>query len=339
MKIVRLVAMGVALVATSAAVLAQEVPLPDFAPVTAEVKSRAWPIDPAKGYVVKELKPTIHMVTDGRYQSLFVVGERGVVLFDAPPSLLRYLEPAVAEVTKQPIVGLVYSHGHIDHIGGAGTILKNHPQLEIIAEEGVDHFLREQKDPSRPIPTKVFKGSTTLNFAPTKVELKVGHWHSAAGDLFAYFQDHKVLMAIDTISPTQTMFLGFNLTQNTEEYIKSFDQMLAYDFDTLVSGHRNNPATRDDVILMQKFVMDVYETAKRVSAADIKPVLGRAAAKYGNNGYAIARAVTDSQVAMCEKEVNSRWLEKISNMDVYSASQCLSALIYFQFDVGPRPAN
>lgn len=339
MKLLRSIAVIGAMMTATVAALAQEPALPDFAPVSAEVKSRAWPIDPAKGYVVRELKPTIYMVTDGRYQSLFVVTNRGVVLFDAPPSLLRNIEPAVAEVTKQSIVSLVYSHGHIDHIGGAGVILKRHPNLEIIAEEGVAHFLKEQKDPSRPVPNKTFKEATTLDLAPTTVQLKIGHWHSAAGDLLAYFPAEKILMAIDTISPAQTMFMGFNLTQNTEEYIKVFSQLLSFDFETLVTGHRSNPATREDVVQMQQFVNDVYETAKRVSAADTKTVIGRAVAKYKDNGYAVARAVTDSQVAQCEKEINSRWLEKISNMDVYAASQCMAALVYFQFDVGPRSGD
>ncbi len=66
--------------------------------------------------------------------------------------------------------------------------------------------------------------------------------------------------------------------------------------------------------------------------------MGQAIAKYGkDNGYALARAVTDSQVAQCESEINARWLDKISNIDVYSASNCQTALTYFQFDVGPDP--
>ncbi|MCD2174960.1 MBL fold metallo-hydrolase [Rhizobium sp. C4] len=337
MRVFHLIITWLALVAIPVAVSAHETVLPDLAPVSPEVKARAWPVDPAKGYVVRELKPTVFMITDGRYQSVFMTTEQGVILFDAPPSLTKYLQAAVSEVTKQPIVSLVYSHGHVDHIGGAGTILRGNPQLEIVAEEGVAQFLQEQKDPNRPVPTKVFQGKMTLNSGAASVELKVGHWHSAAGDLFIYFPNQKVLMAIDTITPGQTTFSGFNLTQNMDEYSKVFDQLLAYDFDVLVTGHRSNPANRDDVIQMQKFVKDVYETAKRASAADTKAVVGQAIAKYGkDNGYALARAVTDSQVAQCESEINARWLDKISNIDVYSASNCQTALTYFQFDVGPR---
>ncbi len=136
MRVFHLIITWLALVAIPVAVSAHETVLPDLAPVSPEVKARAWPVDPAKGYVVRELKPTVFMITDGRYQSVFMTTEQGVILFDAPPSLTKYLQAAVSEVTKQPIVSLVYSHGHVDHIGGAGTILRGNPQLEIVAEEG-----------------------------------------------------------------------------------------------------------------------------------------------------------------------------------------------------------
>lgn len=337
MKGFRLLLTWLALTVTPGVALAQDSALPDYSPVLPATKARFWPIDPNKGYVVRELKPSIFMITDGRYQSLFATSDRGVVLFDAPPSLARFILPAVTEVTKQPIVSIVYSHAHVDHIGGAGLMVKQNPQLEIVAEEGVARFLGGQKDPNRPVPTKVFKDHTTLNLGTSTAEIKVGYWHSAPGDLMVYFKEQKVLMAIDTMTAGQTVYMNYNLTENMDAYMKVFDQMLAYDFDVLVSGHRSNPATRDDVAVMKGFVTDVYETVKRVNAVDRKALVGQAIAKYGrDNGYPVARVVVDAVVADCEKEINSRWLDKISNIDVFAASQCLSALNYFTFDVGPR---
>lgn len=337
MKSFRLMLMWALLVLVPAAAFAQDSALPDFSAVLPGTKARFWPVDPSKGYAVRELKPAIFLITDGRYQSLFATTDRGVVLFDAPPSLMRNIVQAVADVTKQPIVSLVYSHSHVDHIGGAGLILRHNPQLEIVAEEGVARFLREQNDPNRPAPTKVFKDRTTLSLGAGTAELKVGYWHSAAGDLFVYFPAQKILMAVDTLTAGQTVYMNYNLTQNMDAYMKVFDQILGYDFDILVTGHRSNPANREDVTVMKGFVTDVYDTVKRVNASDRKALIGRAVTKYGrDNGYPVARVVVESVVADCEKEINSRWLDKISNVDVFAASQCLSALNYFTFDVGPR---
>ena len=70
---------------------------------------------------LKELKPDIYMITNGAYESVFVTTGRGVVLFDAPPSFAQHIVQAVAETTSEPIVQLVYSHIHVDYIGGAAS--------------------------------------------------------------------------------------------------------------------------------------------------------------------------------------------------------------------------
>jgi glyoxylase-like metal-dependent hydrolase (beta-lactamase superfamily II) len=331
-----LIAVGVLSAVTTT--VAQDNQLPNYAPLLPQAKARAWPVDPKKGYLVKELKPNVFMITDGGYQSLFATTGEGVVLFDAPPSFAQHIVQAVADVTKEPIVKLVYSHIHVDHIAGAGLILQQKPNIEIIAEEGVARFLREQKDPNRPAPTDVFKDRERLTFGSMIAELRVGYWHSPPGDLFIYLPDKRVLMAVDTMSSGSVPFMGLDLTMNTDAYLKVFDQILAYDFEVLVPGHHSNPSTRDDVKLVKDYVMDIYNTIKRIHESDHKPLTSRAAQKYGSdNSYAIARVLIDSEVDQCAKEIRDRWITKLDNVDVWAASQCRTALVYFEWDVGPRP--
>jgi glyoxylase-like metal-dependent hydrolase (beta-lactamase superfamily II) len=120
----------VAAVSIVTAAVAQNNELPDYAPLLPQARARAWVVDPQKGYLVREIKPDMFMITDGGYQLLFVTTAKGVVLFDAPPSLTKQIDQAVAEVTKEPIVMLLYSHVHVGHIGGAGLILKRNPRIE-----------------------------------------------------------------------------------------------------------------------------------------------------------------------------------------------------------------
>src|SRR5205807_9439179 len=109
----------------SGTVAAQELDeLPNYVPVLPQVKARALAVDPQKGYLVERVKPGVFVITDGAYQSAFVTTGNGVILFDAPPSLAEHLLKAVADVTSEPVVQLVYSHVHSDHIAGAGLILK-----------------------------------------------------------------------------------------------------------------------------------------------------------------------------------------------------------------------
>ncbi|HUN96282.1 MAG TPA: MBL fold metallo-hydrolase [Bradyrhizobium sp.] len=318
----------------------QDSQLPDYAPLLPHVEARAWTVDAQKGYLVRELKPTVFMITDGGYQAMFLTTGKGVVLFDAPPSFARHIVQAVAEVTEEPIVTLVYSHGHVDHVAGAGLIRQHNPQVEIVAEDGVARFLRDQKDPNRPEPTRVFKEQETLTLGSMSAELKVGYWHSPPGDLFIYLPDKKVLMAVDTMSSGSVPFMGLDLTMNMHAYLKVFDQMLDYDFDVLVPGHHSNPSTRDDVKLVKDYVMDVYNTIKRIHESDHNALTSQAAQKYGrSNRYAIARVLIDSDVDQCAKEIKDRWKAKLNSVDVWAASHCRTALVYFEWDVGPRPRD
>jgi glyoxylase-like metal-dependent hydrolase (beta-lactamase superfamily II) len=318
--------------------VAEDNQLPNYAPLLPQAKARTWPVDPQKGYLVKELKPNVFMITDGGYQSLFATTGEGVVLFDAPPSFAQHIAQAVADVTKEPIVKLVYSHIHVDHIGGAGLILQKNPGIDIVAEEGVARFLREQNDPNRPEATHAFRDRETLTFGSMTVELKVGYWHSPPGDLFIYLPDKKILMAVDTMSSGSVPFMGFDLTMNMDAYLKVFPQLLAYDFDLLVPGHHSNPSTKDDVKLVQAYVIDIYDTIKRIHDSDHKPLTSEAAQKYGSdNTYAIAGALMQNEVNQCEKEIKDRWMTKLDNVDVWVRSQCRTALVYYEWDVGPRP--
>lgn len=85
--------------------------------------------DLSDGYLIREIKDGVYMLTNGNYQSVFMTTGKGVVLIDAPEPLIKFIVQAVAEVTDEPITTLIYSHGHSDHIGGA--YLLSSLQLEI----------------------------------------------------------------------------------------------------------------------------------------------------------------------------------------------------------------
>lgn len=312
----------------------------DFVPLRPHVKARAWAVGPEKDYVVREIKPGIFVITDGGYQALFVVTGAGVVLFDAPPSCTRHITQWVANVTEEPIAKLIYSHGHMDHISGAGLIRQQNPSVEIIAEEGVARFLQDQDDPHRPMPTRVFAKHVRLSFGSLIADLHVGYWHSPPGDLFIHLPEAAVLMAADTMSSGSVPFMGLDLTMNMHAYLKVFDQMLAYDFDLLVPGHHSNPSTRDDVKLVAEYVADVYDTVKRVHEADRASLMSRATQKYGrDNSYAVARVIIDAEVTHAAAEIKSRWIGKLVGVDVWAESHCRTALVYFEWDVGWRSSG
>jgi glyoxylase-like metal-dependent hydrolase (beta-lactamase superfamily II) len=327
----------VAAIAFVAAAFAQEQgknDSPKYAPVLPEVKARALRVDPKKGYLVKEVKPGVFVITDGGYQSAFVTTGQGVILFDAPPSFAQHIEQAVADVTKEPILQIVYSHTHLDHIAGTELLLKKIPSLEIIAERGVSVFLMDKNDRRRPVPTKTFVDKKTLTVGSVKIELKRGNWHSSEGDLFIYIPDKKFLMAIDTMAAGYVPFMNLDLTSNFHNYLRVFDELLAYDFDVLVPGHLTSLATREDVLQSKEYVLDVYKTVKRVhNGADQMKMAAAAAEKYTwDNKFALFKTILDDIADKSYEEIRGRWIKKLAGVDVWGRSHCRTALIYVRWD-------
>ena len=309
--------------------------LPDYAPLLPAVKAKAAAVDPQKGYVVKELKPGIFIITEGAYESVFATTGKGVVLFDAPPSFAQHIVTAVSETTAEPIVELVYTHLHVDHIGGASIILQGKPDVQIVAENGTAEFLREIKDPHRPVPTRTFKDHETLKLGSLTADMKVGHWHSPEGDLLIYVPDKKFVICIDSMSAGATPFMGLDLTMNMHEY-QVFDTLLGLDFDVMVPGHHSTPATKEDVRTAKDYVMDVYNTVSRILGEDHRALAAQASRKYRDNSWAIASVVIDKEVNQCADEIKDRWIQKLEGVDIWAASHCRTALVYAEWDVGRR---
>ena len=91
--------------------------LPDYAPIPQSARGQALN---EQGYYVGRVERNLYWVTDGVYNSAFLITPDGVVLFDAPPSIGQNLRRAVDEIAaaegvSNTVTHLVYSHHHADH--------------------------------------------------------------------------------------------------------------------------------------------------------------------------------------------------------------------------------
>ncbi len=100
--------------------------LPDYAPVP---RSALGPALNEQGYYVGRVERNLYWVTDGTYQSAFLITKDGVVLFDAP-TIGHNMQRAVDEIAKangvsNKVTHLVYSHHRADHAGASSLFDKN----------------------------------------------------------------------------------------------------------------------------------------------------------------------------------------------------------------------
>lgn len=308
--------------------------LQDYVPVLEKVKANAFQVDRKKGYLVKKVKQNVYVVTDGIWQSAFVTTGKGVIMLDAPESFGQYLIKAVAEVSKEPIKMLVYSHSHVDHIGGS-IYLKDIKGLKILASEHVAKYLLEKNDARRLLPTDTYSGNYVLRLGSEVVNLNHhGNYHSNDSDVFFYMPGRKFLMVIDSITPGYVPFMGFDLTHNFHEYLKMFDAILQYDFDVFVGGHLTQLGTADDVRITQAYVKDVYETVKRIhSETNQFEIMGNTAKKVGwDNKFLLFKEFLDYVINKSAKEIEQRWVKKLAGVDVWAQSHARTALIYVRWD-------
>ncbi len=310
-------------------------PYGSYDAVLDSVLENALPIDPAVGYLTKEIGGGVYVITEGIYQSAFVVTGAGVVVLDAPGSYGAKLRQAIAEVTDEPIRMLVYSHTHKDHIGGAGA-LADIPDLQIVALDSVRHFLEEKKDPNRPVPNVTFEKEKTISLGGKEIKLRQHrNYHSDEGDLFIHIPEAQFLMVVDTLAPGYVPFMDFDLTSNFHEYLKVFDDILAYDFDVFVGGHLTQLGDRSHVEETKAYATDVYQTVKRVHAGtDLMTVMVQTAEVAGSfdNKYLLFKAFLETVTAKSAEEIKSRWRHKLAGVDVFVESHVSTALVYVRWD-------
>jgi glyoxylase-like metal-dependent hydrolase (beta-lactamase superfamily II) len=307
--------------------------LREHAPVLPAVRAKYWNIDPAVGYGIKDFGNGVYALSDNGWQSAFLVTDAGVIVFDAPASYGKHIPEAVAKVTNKPIKMLVYSHIHKDHIGGS-IAFKNIPDLQIIALDTVCDFLKEMNDPHRLIPTETFNTAKTIKLGGKTVELTRHNYHSNEGDLFIYVPEAKFLMAVDSATSGYVPFQDFDLSTNFNQYLKMFDEILAYKFDNFIGGHLTDTGTRKDVEVTKEYTNDVYQTVKRIhNRLNEKAFDAEIAETIGpDNEFLIFKALLDKVTRDSVAELEPRWINRLAGVDVWLPSHVRTALIYVRWD-------
>jgi len=301
--------------------------MPEIAPIGERIEkysdvnesAKGPSIDAHKGYRIQDLGKGLYMITDNAYQSMFMVYETGVVVVDAPPAFAQHIPKAIAEVTDKPITHLIYSHSHIDHIGGTNSLnLKSN--AVIIAQEETKRLLLRAKDPNRPVPMVTFKDKFTLKVGSQILELSYhGNAHEP-GNIFIYAPAQKTLMVIDVVFPGWMPWRRFALAQDIPAYFAQVDEINQMKWNTLVSGHVERTGTHADVALQLEFLNDLRNAAR---AALKSTSLGEGLDPADKeNPWAVFDNYIDRVVIQCVNTLTPKWSTKLAGYDVYIWDQC-----------------
>src|SRR5215217_7463328 len=276
-------------------------------------------IDPVKGYRTQALGDGLYMVTDGGYQSMFMTYEDGVVVIDAPPSYAAHLREAIAEVTDKPITHVVYSHLHIDHIGGVNSL---GGQPVIIAQAETNRLLARDNDPNRPLATVTFADKYRLSVGSQVLELSYHGNAHVPGNIFIYATKQRTLMVVDVVFPGWMPWRRFALAQDVPAYFEQVREISNWEFDTLVGGHVARTGTHADVTTQLAFIEDL-KAAAETALKTTTPGQGFNPADRGN-AWAVFNHYIDRVALACVNQLTPKWSTKLAAYDVYIWDQCFA---------------
>lgn len=307
--------------------------LPTYAPVP---PGSFGPMPNAEGYYAGQIQDNLYWVTDGFYQSMFLVHADGVAVVDAPPTIGHNLLRAIKAVTDQTgtppkVTHLVYSHFHADHIGASSIFGSD---VVRVGHEETDRLLRQAGDPNRPAPDRTFKDRLVLEFGHgDRLELAHHGPNHTPDNIFIHAPRHQTLMVIDVVFPGWAPFKNLAVSQDIPAWVAAQDVALEYDWTTLVSGHLGRLGTRDDVDVQRAYVHDLDSSCRQTLASlDPTPFF----AQYGptGNAWAIFKAYFGAAAAQAAAPVTAKYLNKLGGADVFTIDNANTMFESLRIDAG-----
>lgn len=287
------------------------------------------PVIGPKGYHVGSYGDGAYWVTDGLYNSMFVVAEEGVIVVDAPPRYADKLPQAIAEVTDLPVKYFIYSHHHKDHTGGSGVFGEDVIRVshELAAKE-----LERKNDPDRPMPDITFSDSYRLEFGNQVVELAYPGLQHSPGNIFISLPAQKVLMLVDVLYPGSVPFKDFAVAASVSGFYRAFDQALEYEFDYFQGGHVGRPGTRDDFMETHGYIKDIQANAAKALQGTKPPVPFHGDHLATKEPYFVVNAYIDAATGVCTQLTLDTWRGRLNTADLYAESHCNTAIVEMMID-------
>ncbi|MBB2458191.1 MBL fold metallo-hydrolase [Escherichia coli] len=268
-------------------------------------------------YILQKIGERTYYVQRYFYSTTFYVGDKGVLLFDAPEGRGKYLLQAIRDVTPLPVTALVYSHYHVDHIGDSpfwnDEAKKEGVNLRIIASKATAEKMQFMNS-RLPVATQVLsKKDDQFKFEKQTIELhrfvKAGHTDDHSVWLL---KQEKVAHSPDLLNPDQLPMMGFAVSDTLVYHDSNLRQVEMLDWKYFIGGH-GNIGSHDEFKFQRQFLNDLRDTTIKVRKEES---FGKFMNKTANNHADFARAQREAII----KKVTEVLRPKYGHMYGYDAS-------------------
>ena len=231
-----------------------------------------WELNTKKPYFLQRLSERAYFFGGGFYTTTFYVGDKGVLLLDAPENQGKNILQAIAEVTTLPVTAIIYSHNHADHIVSAKEILEAQSaagvqQVRIIASTETDTKMKLLKC-KLPAPTETVDWPTgSCKYENVTVQLsgftRGAHCDDAGAWLLV---EEKVVHLPDLLNGDQPPFWRFATAENYIYYRPNINQLGDLDWIHHVGGH-GNVGSKEDILFYNSFLDDLEAAVSEAMAS------------------------------------------------------------------------
>jgi glyoxylase-like metal-dependent hydrolase (beta-lactamase superfamily II) len=215
-----------------------------------------------------------------------VVTGAGVVIFDAlgTPSLAQLLLEKIRAITDEPVVRVIVSHYHADHIYGLQVF--EDLDAEILAPVGAEQYLESEQAQERleerrftldpwvnentrlVLPDRYLDEGTRFRLGDVEfVVTMVGRAHSD-GDLTLYVEPDRVLFSGDIIFEGRVPFLG---DANTKHWLAVLERMEKEQLVALVPGHGAAARDPNEAIGLTRRYLAFLRDSMAAAVSDFTP--------------------------------------------------------------------
>jgi glyoxylase-like metal-dependent hydrolase (beta-lactamase superfamily II) len=193
-------------------------------------------------YITQRLTRRAWLVESGLYQATVLVGAAGVLVIDplARGQELQ-LQRAVRELTPLPITTVVYSHSHLDHIGGAARLLVDAHlagrELRIVGNVSTVTELRRYGYQA-PLPTEVValpRGGFLFEGEP--IELVTPPFGHTRDNSIVLVPRERLAHNVDVVYPGRLPAERLGQAEDLRGLEMALQELLAQRWDLLNAGH------------------------------------------------------------------------------------------------------
>ncbi len=212
--------------------------------------------------------------------ALRVTSEGAILIDDKYPENVADVLALVKTVTQQPVKFLLNTHHHGDHASGNANIRAM--GINIVGHKNIRANFLRIKQPGEPNITFADEGAVYLGGVEVQL-MYLGRGHTN-GDTVIYFPDLKTVHTGDLIIDAMPV-IDYSAGGSAIEFIKTIDNLLKVDFDTMIPGH-GRVMNKDDVRAYRNRFAEMNRRARELAHKKVPLNQFQAALKLDDLGWA-----------------------------------------------------